>query len=158
MKIKPNPPLIRSSVNIVWSIYISLANYIIYSIITYHYANIYVDILYYLLYYLICAYTISYLELFDNSLCIVFPLKIFNRVQKWEYTKLETVRSINNTHVYDFPRIQLIFKGKWRCDWPSSTFQVYSFNKRKRILNILKSKGISIIIKSDNPKESDILL
>lgn len=153
----PNRMLSRSSVNLVWAMYISLANYIAFSIIVFHFDSIYVDMVHYLSYYLICSFTISYLELYDNVLHVVYPLKVFNRIQKKEYAEIETVRSINYMHVYDYPRIQLIFRGKRKCDWPSCTFQVYSLSRRKKILKILNSKGINIIVKSNNPKEFEIL-
>lgn len=99
----------------------------------------------------------TYVEFYETYFKIVYPFKFFNRSQVIKYNEVVRVIDIFPNTKFENPRIKLIVKEKTNVEWPSNTFPVFSFKKRKRILLFLKSKGISIEIRSNFEKEHHIL-
>ncbi len=155
--IKNSNTLAYSSINFIWTILLSILNYIVFSVIRIYVSNFYIDFLYILSYYLIIAYTVTFLKLFEDYVKIIYIFKIFRRSRIYQYKDIEKVKLVNYIHAYEFPRIQLRIKEKSKIEWPSNTFQVYSYKQRKKVLKIFDSKGIPIEIKSDSDKELNIL-
>ncbi len=155
--VKKNRPIARSFINFIWAILFSLLNYITFSIIKIYISDYYIDLLYLMLYYLIISYTVTYLQLCEDGIKIVYIFKLFRRLKQFRYEEIEKVKLVNYIHAYEYPRIRIIFKGKSKIEWPSNTFQVYTYKQRRKILKIFDSKGVQIEIKSDIQKEINML-
>lgn len=148
---------IRSAINYLWSLVFGLLSFIVFGLLERYYPNQIISILSYISYYVIISSTVTFVELYEDYLRVVYPFRFLYRIKSYNYNELVKVVDIYQQDYYENPRIKLILANKKQFEWPSNTFPIFSYNKRKIILQYLKSKGVNIEIKSEFQKELDIL-
>ena len=108
--------------------------------------------------YLLLANLVSCLYLYDDKLEVVYIFRFFKRKIRLNYSDITSVKCNHKAHKNSFPGIQLYIKNRIiKFEFPSNSFPIHSFKKRKEILKLLDSKGIPIIIDSDFEKDYNIL-
>ena len=109
------------------------------------------------LYFLIAHYWVNFFYFFEDNIIVFYPMRIFKRRKIIYYKNIEHIRYTNALTYYSSPRIIFVFKDKKFLFLPSKSFIVFSFNKRKQILQFFNKKGICVKILSQDEQDKDII-
>lgn len=108
--------------------------------------------------YVITSNTLTYIEIYEDKLQIVSPLKLeVNRRVIHHFNEIILIKDIYSAYPYGYPLLKFYFNNKKQIETPKNSFPVYSFSERRSILKYFNSKGIPIEILSEDEKEINIL-